>query len=162
MAWVMAKRAPTRNFPPLLFFGGIPDDRPGYSSPGREGSARNGQLRRQVAGWPPAPARTLPAAPPTPRRPGPRATLAPAVGDSPTVAALSALSAEPGGATVAVIAARTGISMPAVRQALLAHEKNGTPPASRAAGPASPTPGRPPRHWVGVPTTCGTRRSRCG
>jgi hypothetical protein len=42
------------------------------------------------------------------------------------VAVLAALSAEPGGATVAVIAARTGISMPAARRALLAHEKNGT------------------------------------
>jgi hypothetical protein len=86
------------------------------------------------------------------------------------VAALAALSAEPGGATVAVIAARTGISMPAARQALLAHEKNGT--ATRIKGrrpgiadiwtPAAPLGRRPHdlRHaavslWLnsGVPAT---------
>ncbi|MGD0706053.1 MAG: hypothetical protein ABSA02_39995 [Trebonia sp.] len=42
------------------------------------------------------------------------------------MAVLAALSAEPGGGTVAVIAARAGISTAAARQALLAHEKNGT------------------------------------
>jgi hypothetical protein len=96
----MAKRAPARNFPPLLFFGGIPDARPR--------PARCPQRRRRRDD------------------PGPRAPLAPAAGDSPAVAALATLSAEPGGAAVAVIAARTGTSMPAARQALLAHEKNGT------------------------------------
>jgi hypothetical protein len=63
------------------------------------------------------------------------------------VAVLAALSAEPAGATVAVIAARAGISTAAARQALLAHEKAGT--ATRIKGsrpgiadtwtPAAPT-----------------------
>jgi hypothetical protein len=111
--------------------------------------------------------------------PGPRAPLAPAAGDSPTVAALAALSAEPGGVTVAVIAARTGISMPAARQALLAHEKNGT--ATRIKGsrpgiadtwtPAAPLGRRPHdlRHaavslWLnsGVPATEVARRAGNG
>ena len=60
------------------------------------------------------------------------APVAPAAGDGPAVAVLAALSAEPGGATVAVIAARAGISTAAARQALLAHEKNGT--ATRVMG----------------------------
>jgi hypothetical protein len=54
------------------------------------------------------------------------APVAPAAGDSPAAAVLAALSADPAGATVAVIAARAGISTAAARQALLAHEKNGT------------------------------------
>jgi hypothetical protein len=54
------------------------------------------------------------------------APVAPAAGDSPAAAVLAALSAEPAGATVAVIAARAGISTAAARQALLAHEKAGT------------------------------------
>jgi hypothetical protein len=63
--------------------------------------------------------------------PGPRAR-SPAVGGSPAAAVLAALSAEPAGAAVAVIAARAGISTAAARQALLAHEKNGT--ATRVKG----------------------------
>ena len=51
---------------------------------------------------------------------------APAADHSPAGAVLAALSAEPVGATVAVIAARAGISTAAARQALIAHEKNGT------------------------------------
>jgi hypothetical protein len=65
------------------------------------------------------------------RAPPPR-PVAPAAGDSPAVAVLAALSAEPAGATVAVIAARAGISTAAARQALIAHEKNGT--ATRVKG----------------------------
>ena len=64
-------------------------------------------------------------------RPRPRARC-PAAGDSPAAAVLAALSAEPAGATVAVIAARAGISTAAARQALLAHEKAGT--ATRVKG----------------------------
>ena len=60
------------------------------------------------------------------------APVAPAAGDSPAAAVLAALSAEPGGATVAVIAGHAGISTAAARQALLAHEKNGT--ATRVKG----------------------------
>ena len=52
-------------------------------------------------------------------------------GDGQALAVLAALSDEPGGATVAVIAARAGINT-AARQALLAHEKNGT--ATRVKG----------------------------
>jgi hypothetical protein len=51
------------------------------------------------------------------------APVTPAAGDSPAVAALSA---EPAGATVAVIAGHAGISTAAARQPLIAHEKNGT------------------------------------
>jgi hypothetical protein len=60
------------------------------------------------------------------------APVAPAVADSPAAAVLAALSAEPAGAAVAVIAARAGISAAAARQALLAHEKSGT--ATRVKG----------------------------
>jgi hypothetical protein len=63
--------------------------------------------------------------------PAPR-PVAPAAGDSPAAAVLAALSAEPAGAAVAVIAARAGISVAAARQALLAHEKAGT--ATRVKG----------------------------
>jgi len=54
------------------------------------------------------------------------APVAPAADHSPAAAVLAALSAGPAGATVAVIAARAGISTAAARQALLAHEKAGT------------------------------------
>jgi len=54
------------------------------------------------------------------------APVAPAAGHSPAAAVLAALSAEPAGATVAVIAGHAGISTAAARQALLAHEKAGT------------------------------------
>jgi hypothetical protein len=54
------------------------------------------------------------------------APVAPAAGDSPAAAVLAALSAEPGGATVAVIARHAGVSVASARQALIAHEKNGT------------------------------------
>jgi hypothetical protein len=131
----------------------------------------------------PVPARPRPARCPQRRRrrddPGPRARLAPAAGDSPAVAALAALSAEPGGATVAIIAACTGVSMPAARQALLAHEKNGT--ATRIKGsrpgiadtwtPAAPLGRRPhdlrhaaPSLWLnsGVPATGVARRAGHG
>ena len=60
------------------------------------------------------------------------APVAPAAGDSPAAAVLAALSAEPAGAAVTVIAGRAGISTAAARQALLAHEKNGT--ATRVKG----------------------------
>ena len=83
------------------------------------------------------------------------APVAPA-GDSPAAAVLAALSAEPAGAAVAVIAARAGISVPAARQALLAHEKNGTATRVKgsrpgiadtwqpAAAPATPADEAPP------------------
>ena len=60
------------------------------------------------------------------------APIAPVAGGGQAVAVLAASSAEPGGATVAVIAARAGINTAAARQALLAHEKNGT--ATRVKG----------------------------
>ena len=60
------------------------------------------------------------------------APVAPAAGDSPAAAVLAALSAEPAGAAVAVIAGHAGISTAAARQALLAHEKAGT--ATRVKG----------------------------
>jgi hypothetical protein len=59
---------------------------------------------------------------------------------SPAGAVLAALTADPGGATVAVIAGHAGITVAAARQALTAHEKTGT--ATRVKG------GRP-----GVPDT---------
>jgi hypothetical protein len=114
-----------------------------------------------------APPRTRPAAPPTRRRPRPPRPLprrrgcpaggvAPPAGDSPAAAVLAALSAEPAGATIAVIAARAGISTAAARQALLAHEKAGTATRVKgsrpgipgtwtpAAGPAAPGGEAPP------------------
>ena len=84
------------------------------------------------------------------------APVAPAAGDSPAAAVLAALSAEPAGATVAVIAGHAGISTAAARQALLAHEKDGTAtrvkgsrpgiadtwrPAAAPAAPAAEAPG---------------------
>jgi len=79
------------------------------------------------------------------------APTAPAAGDSPAAAVLAALSADPAGATVAVIAARAGISVPAVRQALLACEKNGTATRVKGSRPGiadtwqpAPAPEAPP------------------
>jgi len=83
------------------------------------------------------------------------APVARPAGDSPTAAVLAALSAEPGGATVAVIAEHAGIRAAAARQALLAQEKAGAATHVKAAAPASltggsPEPNRParrsPRH----------------
>ncbi len=93
------------------------------------------------------------------------ARVTPAAGDSPAAAVLAALSAEPAGAAVAVIAARAGLSTAAARQALLAHEKAGT--ATRVKGsrpgiadtwkPAAPTaaPGgeAPPADAPGTDST---------
>jgi hypothetical protein len=83
---------------------------------------------------------------------------APAADDSPAVAVVAALSAEPGGATVAVFAGRAGLGVVAARQALIAHEEAGTETASRAVGLASPTPGIPLA--VGCPARPGTARRR--
>jgi hypothetical protein len=60
------------------------------------------------------------------------APVAPAAGDRRAAAVLAALSAEPAGAAVAVIAGHAGISTAAARQALLAHEKAST--ATRVKG----------------------------
>ena len=102
------------------------------------------------------------------------APVAPAAGDSPAAAVLAALSAEPAGAAVAVIAARAGISTAAARQALLAHEKAGT--ATRVKGskpgiadtwtPAAPTaaPGgeAPPADAPGTGSTTGAGQPPAG
>jgi hypothetical protein len=77
------------------------------------------------------------------------------------------MSAEPGGATVAVIAGHTGISTAAARQALIAHEKAGTavrvkggrpgvPDARKPAGPADPAP---PAEAPGAGSTPGAGQS---
>jgi hypothetical protein len=66
------------------------------------------------------------------------APVAPAAGDSPAVAVLAALSAEPAGAAVAVIAGHAGISTAAARQALIAHEKNGTATRIKGSRPGMP------------------------
>jgi len=58
--------------------------------------------------------------------------------DSPTAAALAALSAESGGATVAVIAGHAGISAAAARQALLAQEKAGAATRVKGSRPGLP------------------------
>ena len=92
------------------------------------------------------------------------APVAPAAGDSPAAAVLAALSADPAGAAVAVIAARAGLSVPAARQALLACEKNGT--ATRVKGsrpgiadtwtpaaPAVPADEAPPAETPGASTS---------
>jgi hypothetical protein len=63
------------------------------------------------------------------------APRSPAAGDSPAAAILAALSAEPGGAAVAVIAGHAGISTAAARQTLLAHEKTGTATRVKAGRP---------------------------
>jgi hypothetical protein len=70
-------------------------------------------------------------APGTATDPAP-APVAPAADHSPAAAVLAALSAEPAGAAVAVIAGHAGISVAAARQALIAHEKAGT--ATRVKG----------------------------
>ena len=84
------------------------------------------------------------------------APVAPAADHSPAAAVLAALSAEPAGAAVTVIAGHAGISTAGARQALLAHEKNGTAtrvkgsrpgiadtlkPAAAPAAPAAEDPG---------------------
>ena len=89
------------------------------------------------------------------------APVAPAAADSPAAAVLAALSADPAGATVAVIATRAGIGTAAARQALLAHEKNGT--ATRIKGsrpgiadtwkPAAPAGEAPPAETPGTGST---------
>jgi hypothetical protein len=94
--------------------------------------------------------------------PGPDA---PAAGHSPAAAVLAALSAEPAGATVAVIAARAGISTAAARQALIAHEKDGTATRIKgsrpgiadtwtpAAAPEAPGDEAPPAETPGAGST---------
>ncbi len=75
------------------------------------------------------------------------APVAPAADHSPAAAVLAALSAEPAGATVTVIAARAGISTAAARQALIAHEKNGTATRIKGSRPGIAdtwTPAAPP------------------
>ena len=95
------------------------------------------------------------------------APVAPAAGDSPAAAVLAALSAEPGAATVAVIAGHAGISAAAARQALLAHEKAGTATRVKgsrpgiadtwtpAAAPAAPGDKAPPAETPGAGSTAG-------
>ena len=76
-------------------------------------------------------------APGTATDPAPAPVTAPA-GDSPAAAVLAALSAEPAGAAVAVIAGHAGISTAAARQALLAHEKAGTATRVKGSRPGIP------------------------
>jgi hypothetical protein len=95
------------------------------------------------------------------------APASPAADDSPAAAVLAALSAEPAGAAVTVIAARAGISAAAARQALLAHEKNGTATRIKgsrpgtadtwtpAAAPAAPGEQAPPAETPGTESTAG-------
>jgi len=99
------------------------------------------------------------------------APVAPAAGDSPAAAVLAALSAEPGGAAVAVIAGHAGISTAAARQALIAHEKAGTATRVKGgrpgildtwkpvAGPADPAP---PAEAPGADSTAGGGQSAAG
>src|SRR5260370_9332291 len=70
----MAKRAPARNFPALLFPEVFPMTAPAIPAPAPKGRLGNGQLRRQVAEWLAAPPRppTLGEIPQNPRPP-PRA-----------------------------------------------------------------------------------------
>jgi hypothetical protein len=63
--------------------------------------------------------------------------------DSPAAAVLAALSAEAGGATVADVAGHAGISVPAARQALLAHEKDGTATRVKGIRPGIPDTWKP-------------------
>ena len=74
--------------------------------------------------------------------PGP-ATVAPAAGGGPAAAVQAALSAHPAGAAVAVIAAHAGISVPAARQALIAHEKAGTATRIKGGRPGIPDTWKP-------------------
>src|SRR5216683_614721 len=94
------------------------------------------------ASAPPPP--TRPAAPRTPRRTRPPVPVAPLAGDSPAAAVLAALLAEPAGATVAVIAGTLASAPPPPGRPCSRTRRTAPQPASRAAGPASPTPGRPP------------------
>src|SRR5260370_13557035 len=70
--------------------------------------------------------------------------VAPLAGDSPAAAVLAALLAEPAGATVAVIAGTLASAPPPPGRPCSRTRRTAPQPASRAAGPASPTPGRPP------------------
>jgi hypothetical protein len=93
------------------------------------------------------------------------APVTPPAGGSPAAAVLAALSAGPGGATVAGVARHAGISTAAARQALLACEKNGT--ATRVKGsrpgiadtwkpataPAAPGDQAPPAQTPGAGST---------
>jgi len=94
------------------------------------------------------------------------APAAPAAAGSPAAAVLAALSAEPAGATMAVIAGHAGISAAAARQALIAHEKNGTatrvkggkpgiPDTWTPAAPAAPDNEAPPAEAPGAGSTAG-------
>jgi hypothetical protein len=69
--------------------------------------------------------------------------VAPPAGDSPAAVVLAALSAEPGGATVAIIAGHAGIGTAAARQALLAHEKKGTATRVKGSRPGIPDTWKP-------------------
>jgi hypothetical protein len=71
------------------------------------------------------------------------APVAPPAGDSPAAAVLSALTANPGGATVTAIAGHAGISAAATRQALAAHEKAGTATRVRGGRPGIPDTWKP-------------------
>ena len=73
----------------------------------------------------------------------PRAPVTAPAGDSPAAAVLAALSANPGGATVAVIAGHAQISAAAVRQALIAHEKTGTTARVKGGRPGLPDTWKP-------------------
>ena len=84
------------------------------------------------------------------------AAVAPPAGGSPAAAVLAALSAHPAGAAVAVIAAHAGISVPATRQALLAHEKAGAATRIKGGRPGIPdtwTPEAPPAEAPGAGST---------
>ena len=78
----------------------------------------------------------------TPPDPAPAPVAAPA-GDSPALAVLAALTAEPGGATVTAIAAHAHISVAAARQALTAHEKAGTATRIKGGRPGIPDTWKP-------------------
>jgi hypothetical protein len=102
------------------------------------------------------------------------APVAPAADHSPAAAVVAALSAEPAGAAVAVIAGHAGISTAAARQALLAHEKNGTATRVKggkpgiadtwkpAAPPAAPSDEAPPAEAPGAGSTAGAGPADAG
>jgi hypothetical protein len=78
--------------------------------------------------------------------PAPHAAPAPVTGpagDSPAAAVLSALTANPGGATVTAIAGHAQITVAAARQALAAHEKNGTATRVKGGRPGIPDTWKP-------------------
>src|SRR5271165_5239987 len=121
---------------------------------------RNGVIIMARTSTPaPAPyvARSAPDAATTPEP----APVALAAGDSPEAAVLAALSADPAGATVAVIAARAGISTAAARQALIAHEKEGTATRVKGSRPGiadawkPDAPAAPPAEAPGSDSTPG-------